>query len=54
MIAPIGERPKDRIGADDLKEELAMSIFAVYLLYTWNYSGMERMWNKNTISELWT
>ena len=39
------------IGADDLKEELAMSIFAVYLLYTWNYSGMERMWNKNTISE---
>ena len=51
MIAPIGERPKDRIGADDLKEELAMSIFAVYLLYTWNYSGMERMWNKNTISD---
>ena len=39
------------IGADDLKEELAMSIFAVYLLYTWNYSGMERMWNKNTISD---
>lgn len=37
--------------ADDLKEELAMSIFAVYLLYTWNYSGMKRMWNKNTISD---
>lgn len=31
-------------------KELAMSVFAVYLLYTWNYSGEKRVWNKKTIS----
>lgn len=36
---------------ENLKEELATSIFAVYLLYTWNYSGEKRIWNKKTISD---
>ncbi|MGN0319248.1 MAG: hypothetical protein ACI4E1_15090 [Lachnospira sp.] len=36
---------------DDLKQELALSIFAVYLLYTWTYSKERRIWSENTIKE---
>ena len=41
--------PKLDISYDDYGQELALSIFSVYLLYTWTYSKAEREWNDKTI-----
>jgi len=41
--------PKLDISYDDYAQELALSIFSVYLLYTWTYSKEEREWNDKTI-----
>lgn len=38
-----------KITLDDLFEELTLSVFAVYMLFTWTYSKDERVWNENTI-----
>jgi hypothetical protein len=45
------DRPKLTITYDDFKQELSLSIFAVYLLYTWTYSKEQRKWTEQTIKE---
>lgn len=42
------ENNKLNITKDDLFKELSITIFAVYMLYTWDYSAEERIWNENT------
>ena len=39
------------ITLDDLFEELTLSVFAVYMLFTWTYSKDNRMWNDNTVMD---
>lgn len=40
-----------KLSYDDLFQELSLTVFAVYLLYTWNYQGAERIWNESTIAD---
>lgn len=39
------------LSLDDLAEELSLSVFTLYFLFTWNYSVDERVWNKDTLKE---
>ncbi len=47
-----GEKPDIlNITYDDFKDELALSVFAAYLLYTWPYSKEDRIWSEDTIKD---
>ena len=39
------------ISYEDFRQELALSVFAVYILFTWIYSKDERVWSNRTIEE---
>lgn len=39
------------ISYDDFMQELALTVFAVYLLYTWDYSKDERVWTGREIED---
>lgn len=40
---------KLKISFFDLCKELSISVFSMYLLFTWNYSISERRWNNDTL-----
>ena len=42
------ENNKLEITQDDLFQELSITIFSVYMLYTWDYSAKERIWSDDT------
>lgn len=37
------------ISYEDFIQEMSLSVLAVYILYTWNYSKDERVWTKETV-----
>lgn len=36
---------------EDFFRELSLTVFAVYLLYTWSYQGNERIWSDTTVEK---
>lgn len=36
---------------EDFFQELSLTVFAVYLLYTWSYQGKDRIWSENTVEK---
>ena len=36
---------------DEFFQELSLTVFSVYLLYTWNYQGKDRIWSDNTVEK---
>lgn len=39
------------ISYDDLFQELSITIFSIYMLYTWDYSEKERIWSSETMKK---
>ncbi len=47
------EAPDNRleISLDDFRQEIALTVFSIYMLYTWNYSKDNRVWSDEVMKK---